>query len=150
MDVSFADTIHVTFRPSRALRTLSALGHVAAASVSVIWSLTSPLFALLTVWIVFSAYLSERVLTLRAARALRRLRWSADQRLYCEDSRGRAHEGVCIEARSWGAAWVRLRMRPARRRLARSIIIPFDAVDADVHRRLRARCRVMPPHKQRT
>ncbi|MES1935944.1 protein YgfX [Salinisphaera hydrothermalis] len=149
VDVSFADTIHVTFRPSRALRALSALAHVLALGVLLVWSLASPILVLPAVGVVLLAYSAERRLTQRDAGALCRLRWSADHRLYCEDIRGRAWEGHCVEARSWGAVWVRLRIRPANRRLTRSVVIPFDAVDADVHRRLRARCRVTPPHKQR-
>lgn len=143
--MSFTDTIHVTFRPSPALRIASLLAHAAAFTVLVALSVSRPVFGLLALLVVFSAIRSEHVLRLRRSGVPVRLRWAADHRLYWQDNLGREHHGECIEAKSWGAAWVRLKMRAPGRRFARAIVIPFDAVDADVHRRLRARCRVMPP-----
>ncbi|MGB7754456.1 MAG: protein YgfX [Salinisphaera sp.] len=143
--VSFTDTIHVTFRPSPTLRTANLLAHAAAFIVLVAFAVSRPLFGLLAVLVVLSAIRSEHVLRLQHSGAPVRLRWAGDHRLYWQDNEGREHRGECIEAKSWGAAWVRLRMRASDRRFARVIVIPFDAVNADVHRRLRARCRVMPP-----
>ncbi|AWN16957.1 hypothetical protein SALB1_2761 [Salinisphaera sp. LB1] len=148
MPVRFSDTIHVTFRPSSALRLTSLAVHGAAFAVVTTLAVSRPVLGFPALLVVFSAIRCERALGLRRPGVPVRLRWAADHRLYWQDRAGRAHYGECIEARHWGAAWVRLKMRIPGRRFARAIIIPFDAVDADVHRRLRARCRVMPPARR--
>lgn len=145
--MSFTETIHVRFRPSPSLRIASLLAHAAGLLGVLALALSRPAFVLLAALVVVSAIRSERVITLRRPGVPVRLRWAADHRLDWQDPDGREFNGDCIEAKSWGAAWVRLKLCSPNRRFARVIVIPFDAVDADVHRRLRARCRVMPPDR---
>lgn len=110
-------------------------------------ALSRPAFGPLALAVLASAIRGERVLSLRSRRAIVRMRWSVGHQVRWEDAQGRLHRGTCVDARSWGALWVRLRVRAPNRRFARAIVVPFDAVDADMHRRLRARCRVMPPQR---
>lgn len=143
--MSFADTIHTTLRPSRLLRVASALGHVTAVLVTLVLARSRPELVPVVVLVFVSAIQGERALAQRRPGVPIRLRWSDDHRLYWQDRAGHGHESICVEAKSWGALWVRLKVREPQRRLVRTLVIPFDAVGADVHRRLRARCRVIPP-----
>ncbi|HET7314869.1 protein YgfX [Salinisphaera sp.] len=143
--MSFTDTIHVRLRPSRILRVTSLLVHVAALAVLIVLACHRPSFAALAVCVIVSGVYADRRIMLRRSSVITRLRWGADHALYWQGGDGVEHRGRCTEAKSWGALWVRLRAREAGRRWPWVFIIPFDAVEPDVHRRLRGRCRTMPP-----
>lgn len=142
----FDDTIHVVLRPSPTLRIGSMLVHGIAVLVTLILALAAHGFALLSIVLVVAAWQADRRFRLRATGVCTAFRWSADHHVYWQRRARAPLSGRCIEARSWGALWLRLKWQSDSRRRAYTIVIPADAVEPDVHRRLRARCRVAPPN----
>lgn len=147
--VGFANTLYASFKPSLTLRGVGLLSHAVALAVILVMAGFRPVLALVAVPIVVSAVRLDRLVMLRRPDALVRLRWRADHGLYWQRRDGQARVGECLRATSWGAVWIRLTVRETGRRWPRAVLIPLDAVDADVHRRLRGRCRVMPPAPDR-
>lgn len=141
----FTDTLHVCLRASSCLRVASLLAHIGAFTIIAVLAWFRPMLAPVAVVVLGSGLYSEYAARQPAPGRPVRLRWAADHRLNWQDGRGREHVGECVAAQSWGTLWVRLKVRERDRRFARMLVIPFDATDADTHRRLRARCRVMPP-----
>ncbi|WP_423820939.1 protein YgfX [Salinisphaera sp. SPP-AMP-43] len=141
----FDDTIHVTLRPSPMLRIGSALVHSVAVGVAVALAWAIPEFAILAAVLAVAAWRADRRFRLCAPGVCTAFRWSADHHVHWQRFARAPLSGRCIEARSWGALWVRLKWRGDAHRRAHTIVIPADAVDSDLHRRLRARCRVAPP-----
>jgi hypothetical protein len=143
--MGLTDTIHVTLRPSPLLRSLNVVLHGTALLIAGAMALHRPGFWLACLGIGLFAWHGERRLSLRLQNVPVGFRWAADQRLHWQAGDGRWMGGECIEARCWAAFWIRLRVREPGRWLRRTLIVPADAVDAEVHRRLRVRCRVAPP-----
>lgn len=141
-------TLDVALRPSPSLRSISAAVHLLVVCIVAVIATHRPVFWAVLPIAVFLAWRSDCLLGLRGRGACTRFRWSADQRVQWIENAYAPIDGHCSNAESWGALWVRLTFRAASRRLPRRIIIPRDAVDAQTHRRLRARCRVMPPSSE--
>lgn len=143
--MGFADTIHVKLRPSPVLRVLNIALHGIALIVVGVLAAHRPLFWLLFASLGLMAWQEDCHLRLQQAGSCIGFRWAADHSLHWETKNGRSLNGKCIEARCWGALWVRLRIRETGRGRAQAVIVPADAVDAETHRRLRARCWIAPP-----
>lgn len=116
-----------------------ALAVIIAIAVSQIWIGT------IAIIIAVAAWRADRHWKLETENACIGFRWSADHRLVWYDRSGRQFAGTCVAAQSWGVVWVRLKYRDSAHRRTQAIGIPADSVDAETHRRLRARCRVAPP-----
>lgn len=69
-------------------------------------------------------------------------RWAADDRWYWQTRDDKIVEAECRDAQLWGAVAVRLRLREQASGRRRTLLLLFDAVDAQVHRQLRARASV--------
>lgn len=145
----FNDTIRVSLQPSRILRIASLSIHAAAMAVVAILALHRPFFWVCIPVLLVLAWLGERRFNMRAPHVPVDFYWAADHQMQLQAKNGQWLEGECVAARSLAALWVWLHFRRKGSRVARGLFIPFDATRPEVHRRLRARCRVCPPDSEK-
>lgn len=90
---------------------------------------------------------NERILSMQARTSIQRLAWTESDRVEWQLHDGQEQQGRCVGAIARGAGWVNLEIRTQWPGPRIRIPIPFDSVAPDVHRRLRARCRMAPPRR---
>jgi hypothetical protein len=143
---AFTDTLHLVVKPSVYARVWVLSLHVVAAWVCVGLAWYRPVLWPLLVLIGVSLCYGWRSANLRGPGNIIRLRWGADGRWLWVTRDGRRHIGHCVAAEVYGARLVVLTLCADDRRWQRRRYALFaDALDAESHRRLRARLRVAPP-----
>lgn len=140
---AFVDTLHLRIGRSRCLSLISLCGHGVAVAI-VIWLAWSaaPGWLLVLLPIVLSGLYGIRYPLPTWIPVDGRLRWAADDRWYWQARDGQVVAAECLDAQLLGAIAVRLRLKEQTGGRRRTLLIFFDAVEADVHRRLRSRATV--------
>lgn len=145
MNNPFADTLHLRVRPSAAYRGFVAVLHLLAIGVvlPLAW-FRPPLLVLLPIIIGLGVWADRRA-ALRAANAIQRLRWQADDCWRWQTVDGAWHEGRRVGSFCLGDTLVVLSLRERSQRFVASHCVLFaDALGATGHRHLRARLTIAP------
>ena len=145
MSNPFADTLHMRVRVSAAHRVFVLGLHGAAALVILYLAIARPwLIALLPV-VAVAGYRSYRNALLERAGSIVRLRYPTDGPWRWQTRNGVWHRGRLTHAFSVGDWLVVLRLREDGDWFReRSCVLFADALDAQTHRRLRARLTIAP------
>lgn len=145
MSNPFADTLHMRVGASVIQRTLSIVVHAVAAMVVVALTIHRPFLVVLLVAVAISAWRADRRARGQTGDSIQRLRYGKDQRWWWQTRDGRVERGDLLRAYVFADVLVVLKLRAENAWLRRSVCVLFnDALDADVHRRLRARLNIAP------
>lgn len=145
MNNPFADTLHLTVRPSATHRVFVAVVHLLAIGVIMPLAWFRPLLFVLLPLIVGLGILADRRASLRAANAVQRLRWQADDGWRWQSVAGTWHAGRRVSCFRFGDTLVVLGLRERSQRFRTTYCVLFaDALGQTGHRHLRARLTIAP------
>lgn len=139
----FVDTLHFQLRRSTLLMAICLVAHGVALSVAFILAWRTLWAVPLVLLVVANAWQHLRAPMPAWMPADGCFRWTGDDRLHWTDPSGRPWASDCIDAQLIGTLVLRLSLAVDRSRWRRrGLWIACDAVDAPIHRRLRARAHV--------
>lgn len=149
MQTRFDGPIYVALHPSRILRIANLAIHAVAVAVISVLAVYRPWLWICVPVLLLLTWMGERHFSMRTHNVPIGFYWEIDHQMRLQSRDGQWRQGECVGAKSLTAFWVRLRFRQPGYLVPRELFIPLDAVKFDVHRRLRARCRVSPPARRK-
>ena len=147
MTDAFSGTLHLKRFASNTPRVLLGSLYGIAFAVLAVLSVDRPSLAFVLPLVAACAWQADRHARLLGDSAIKRLRWAEDGRWSWQTTIGSWHDAELRTAVTFGTTLVVLGLSdPKRSRRLRYCVCFRDGLDADTHRRLRARLTVRPAY----